>query len=266
MSVSLRPLMIPAVALAATGAVALGPTLVAPPAVTLAEPVVQMPVVHVEDVQLAGFAMDLYYALDGWVQFGVQVLQDFLFWNPELAAGVGSFYQTIRPVIEAAVTFVVGLIEAPGDLLGSFSTLVSSVLGIAPLAAASVAAPVAARTGEPPRAAASQAPVLAALVDKPAEVPAPEAAPAEEAAPVEQAAPVTEVTPVDEISEVSAPAPRARAEHRRAVRAGAVQAAEPVKAAAAVQQIEAPQATADRGEGRSAARAARGAGDRAAAR
>jgi hypothetical protein len=158
MSVSIRPLLIPGVAIATAGVVVLGPTVAAGPVLTRAFPAVQLPaavlpVVEIVDIQLAGFALDLYNALNGWVEFGVQVLQDFFFWNPEIAAGIGSLYAAFEPVLTAVVTIIDSLVAGPTDLLGTLTTIVSTLLpafglGVPTLAAAGkpAAAAVAART------------------------------------------------------------------------------------------------------------------------
>ena len=177
MSVSIRPLLVPGVALAAIGAVALGPSVVMPSAMAPARPAVQIPAVQMADVQLAGFSQDLYYALEGVVEFGVQVLQDFFFWNPEFAAQIGNLYATLQPIVEAAVILVTNLIEGPADILGTLTSFVSGLFGLPVLSAASTGVPsalAAARTGDGPRAAAA---TLSA---------GPEAAPAQ-TAPIEAA-------------------------------------------------------------------------------
>jgi hypothetical protein len=190
-NVSLRPLMVPGVALASAGVVALGPAMVAPPAVTLAAPAIAVPAAHTGSIQLASFALDLYDALEGWVAFGVQVLQDFLFWAPGLGEQIGALYESVQPIIREVVAFVVRLVEAPGDLFGAVTSLVSSVLGVSPLAAAAVTAapprPVAGRTGDDPR--------PAAAVAAPAEAPAGEAL-AEDAAVVSGAEAAAVAEPV----------------------------------------------------------------------
>ena len=168
MSISIRTLLVPGVAFATAGAVALGPAMVAPPAVTLAQPVVQLPVVTIPDVQLAGFTLDLYNALNGWAAFGVQVAQDFLFWNPGFAELVGNIYTGLEPFVAAVVTFIDTLVSGPADIIGALTSLVSSVLGIglpsltaASVGNQSVVRAAAARKSAGPRASAS-VPVLPA--------------------------------------------------------------------------------------------------------
>ena len=69
MSFSYRPLLVPAVALATAGVVALGPTVVTPPALTVDRSAV--PAVQMHDVQLAGIGQDIYQFVTEWVQYGV---------------------------------------------------------------------------------------------------------------------------------------------------------------------------------------------------
>ena len=162
MSISIRTMLVPGVAFATAGAVALGPAMVAPPAVTLAQPTVQLPLVTIPDVQLAGFTLDLYNALNGWAAFGVQVAQDFTAWNPGFAAFIGNVYSALEPIVTAVVTFIDTLASGPADIIGALTSLVSSVLGISlpSLTAAavgnqSVVRAAAARKSAGPRAAAA---------------------------------------------------------------------------------------------------------------
>jgi len=164
-SVSLRSTLISGAAFATAGVMALGPNSVAPPVITLAQPVVQLPTVHVAEIALTGFTLDLYSALNGWAAFGVQVLQDFFFWNPDIAAGIGNFYTALERVVTAVVTTIDGLVGAPTDFLGTLTTIVSTLLpafglGVPTLAAAGkpAASLIAARTGDGPRAGAAQLP------------------------------------------------------------------------------------------------------------
>ena len=270
MNVSLRPLLVPAVAIAAAGAVAFGPTIVAPPALTVAQPVIAMPTVHVDDIQLAGFGVDLYYALNGWVQFGVQVAQDFFWWNPGIATGIGNFYAVLQPIVETTVNFLATLTQGPAAILGSLTTFVSNLIGIdlssltgllglasLPVAAAPSAASVGAasartsvRTVAGPRAAAAVAspgPVETSVA-------------ALDAAPVETAV----EAPVETPGEALAPTVN-RVENRRAARSVAVGTHQMARAAAA-QPAQAPAAVDAADESpaaavRSSARAARGGAD-----
>ena len=265
MSISIRTLLVPGVAFATAGAVALGPAMVAPPAVTLAQPVVQLPVVAIPDVQLAGFTADLYGALNGWVQFGVQVAQDFFFWNPSFAAQIGNSYTFLEPIVTAVVAFIDTLISGPADIIGALTSLVSSVFGIglpsltaASVANQSVVRAAASRKSDGPRASAS-VPMPASALPASAEVAAdavPDAAP--------------DITP-DVASAV--PARAGRGEVRRAAGSAAVVARRTARAAAAeveqavadVEQVVAEASTAaPETQVRKTARSARGAVARAA--
>ena len=163
MSVSLRSTLVSGAAFATAGVLALGSNIVAPPVITLAQPVVQLPTVHVAEIALTGFTLDLYSALNGWAAFGVQVLQDFFFWNPDIAAGIGNFYTALERVVTAVVTTIDSLLGAPTDFMGTLTTIVSTLLpafGLGVPTLASVGKPaaslIAARTGDGPPAAASQ--------------------------------------------------------------------------------------------------------------
>ena len=129
-SISIRPLLVPGVALATAGVMAMGPTMVAPPAVTLAQPAVSLPTVHIEDVQLASFGLDLYTALNGWAAFGVQVLQDIFSFSPAIAAGIGNAYTLLEPIITAVATFIDTIAQGPSNIISAITALVSSVFGI----------------------------------------------------------------------------------------------------------------------------------------
>jgi len=236
-SVSLRSTLVSGAAFATAGVLALGSNIVAPPVITLAQPVVELPTVHVAEVALTGFALDLYNALNGWAEFGVQVLQDFFFWNPDIAAGIGNLYTMFEPVITAVVTIIDSLVGAPTDFLGSLTTIVNTLLpafglGVPTLASVgkSAASLTAARTGDGPRAAASQLPEpvaveLPAVVEEVPRViccsPQPE---------VTAELPVAEVPAAAEVpAEVATPAVADAAPPARAVRS-ALRAAVPASA------------------------------------
>ena len=130
MSVSVRSLLVPTVALAAAGAVALGPTLVAPPAVTLAQPAVQVPVVHIEDIQLAGIGQDIYYAIQPWVQYGVELAQWATAWIPPVSSQIGILYFAgLQPVVEATVNALAGVVQNPFNIIGTLSAY-GAALGV----------------------------------------------------------------------------------------------------------------------------------------
>ena len=232
MSVSIRPLLVPGIAFATAGVMALGPTMVAPPAITLAQPVTQIPVVHIEDIQLAGFGLDLYNALNGWVEFGVQVLQDFFFWNPAIAAQIGTLYSTLQPIITAVVTFIDTLSQGPTDIIGTLTSLVGNLLPAFGIGLPSLAAVATGKSSAPLAAARKAAgPRAAAVV-------------AEMSAPAEAADVAAEVV-AEVVAEVPAPARASRGELGRAARTAAVGARQERRAVASEVSEAAQQAAAD---------------------
>ena len=242
-SVSIRPLLVPGVALATVGAVAFGPMLVAPPAMTLAQPAVQIPVVHIEDIQLAGVGLDLYNALNGWVGFAVQLAQDFFFWNPAIAAGIGTLYTTLQPIITAVVTVIDTLSQGPTDIIAALTTIVSTLLPAFGIGLPALSAAAVGESSAPlltPRAAASRR--TAAVV---AELPA-------------STEVTTEVTAVE-----PTPARANRGQLARAARSAAVGARQ-VAAAAEVPAVAQEAVASTASKGRSTARADRGAAARVA--
>ena len=303
MSVSLRSTLVSGAAFATAGVLALGSNIVAPPVITLAQPVVDLPTVHVAEVALTGFALDLYSALNGWVEFGVQVLQDFFFWNPDIAAGIGNLYAMFEPVITAVVTIIDGLVGAPTDFLGTLTTIVNTLLpafglGVPTLASVgtSAASLTAARTADGPRAAASQLPEpiaveLPAVVEEApriiccspqpevtaelpvAGVPDPVEGPVLEALVVEAPAPEALFVegPVLEALVVEAPAPEASVADAPAPEASVADAVTPSRAARSGARSAATAATtevdsavpSDTANVRTPARATRGTADRA---
>ncbi|MBJ7400469.1 hypothetical protein [Mycolicibacterium sp.] len=244
-SVSIRPLLVPGVALATVGAVAFGPTLVAPPAMTLAQPVVQIPAVHIDDIQLASFGLDLYNALNGWAGFLVQVAQDFFFWNPAIAAGIGTLYTTLQPIITAVVTVIDALSQGPTDIISALTTIISTLLPAFGIGLPALSAAAVGESSAPlltPRTASSRR--AAAVV---AELPAP----------TEVTAEVTAVEPV--------PARANRGQLGRAAHSAAVGVRQTARAAAAEVPAVAQEAVASTAsEVRGTARAGRGAAARAA--
>lgn len=262
MSMLIRPLLVPGVALATVGAVAMGPMLVSPPAAMLAQPAVQVPVVHIAEVELAGFTLDLYNALNGWAQFGVQVLQDFFYWNPAIAAQIGNLYTSLEPIITAVVTFIDTLTAGPTDIITALTSIVTNLLpafgiGLPSLSAAAVgrsSAPLAAARTTPGRRAA----VTATPESGVAELPAAE-------------------LPADAAAEAPVPARASRGALHRAVKPSIVAARQasgsataeaataPAEAAAAAENPAPTAARAARGSAAKAAREARGAVTAAAA-
>lgn len=117
MSVSVRPLLISGIALAATGAVALGPAVVAAPAAH-----VSLPSVHVENIQLAGIGQTIYNAITPGVQYavgGVSYLVNFipLIGGPTAAQININYFQGIQPAVQATVNYLAGLVADPFNVI-----------------------------------------------------------------------------------------------------------------------------------------------------
>jgi hypothetical protein len=267
MSMLIRPLLVPGVALATVGAMAMGPMLVTPPTAMLAQPAVQVPVVHIAEVELAGFTLDLYNALNGWAQFGVQVLQDFFYWNPAIAAQIGNLYTSLEPIITAVVTFIDTLTAGPTDIITALTSIVTNLLpafgiGLPSLSAAAVgksSAPLAAARTAPSRGAA----VTSAPDSGVAELPAAELPAAELPAEVAAEAPVPARASRGALHRAAKPS--IGAARQAAGSATAEAATAPAEAAAAAETPAPTAARAARGSAAKAAREARGAVTAAAA-
>ena len=116
MSVSIRPLLFPAVAVAAAGTVALSPVLVAASGQSVLPAVPS--IVHVDDVQLAGIGQDIYYAITPTVQYvvgGGSYLINFIpLIGGVIAAQINiNYFQGIQPVVEATVNYLAGVVQDP---------------------------------------------------------------------------------------------------------------------------------------------------------
>ena len=262
MSMLIRPLLVPGVALATVGAMAMGPMLVTPPTAMLAQPTVQVPVVHIAEVELAGFTLDLYNALNGWAQFGVQVLQDFFSWNPAIAAQIGSFYTSLEPIITAVVTFIDTLTAGPTDIITALTSIVTNLLPAFGIAIPSLSAAAVGQRSAPLAAARTAPGRRAAVTSTPdsgvAELPAAE-------------------LPAEVATEAPVPARSSRGALHRAVKPSIVAARQatgsataeaataPAEAAAAAETPAPTAARAARGSAAKAAREARGAVTAAAA-
>ena len=203
MSASVRSLLIPAVAVAAAGAVALGPMVIASPAVTLSQPMVQLPAVHVEDLPLAGLGRNFYNDVTYWVQEGVRLTQGAIryglpYIGPPIADQIVINYNgLIQPVIADTVYYLSDVIANPLNFFGLTGLYGSNLFytgyewvnsqalffGLPPLpflpappplASIASVASVAARTARAPRAAAAVAELPAAVAADPTDVhPAP---------------------------------------------------------------------------------------------
>ena len=134
MSHSYRPLLVPAVAMATAGAVALAPAVVAPPAVTVAS--AQIPVVQVHEVQLAGIGQDIYEAISAWVQYGVEVVQYGVSLIPFIGGGLSEqieiiYFDTFQPAVQETVDFLAAVVQDPFNLIGETTSYLNQLYGLA---------------------------------------------------------------------------------------------------------------------------------------
>ena len=286
-SVSMRSMLFPGVALVTVGAVALGPAFVAPP--MAAAPAAPIPAVYVADIALAGIGRDIYNSLSATVQGLVQWAEFAVGLIPFLGGGIRgqidiNYFGLIQPLIANTVYALSNIIADPLGILNTVGSYISNQVyvgytwvtdqiaffGLPPLlgpipapprlasVGESATAPVAARTLGPRAAAA-----LAALPAAPAET-----VPAEtvlaETAPVEAApefAPAETVPAEAAPAEVGTPARSVRSQARRI----AVDARQGTQGTDALEAPVAP-AAAEAGAvtpARVPARATRGAPDRA---
>lgn len=107
----------PAVALAAAGVVALGPALAAspPPAPTL-------PVMHLDEIRLAGAGQDFYNSVTPIVQEavgGVSYLVNFvpLIGGPIAAQININYFQGVQPVVAATVNYLAAVVQDPVNVI-----------------------------------------------------------------------------------------------------------------------------------------------------
>ena len=130
MSVSIRAVLMPGVALAAVGAVALAPTLVAPTAPPV-QPHVAVPAVYIADVQLAGIGRDIYNSASAVVQGLVQWAQWAVGIIPFLGSGIAGqinliYADLIQPLIGNTVYALSDIIANPLGLLTTAGSYVSN--------------------------------------------------------------------------------------------------------------------------------------------
>lgn len=271
MSSALRPLLVPGIALATAGVVALGPALVAPPALSVAPPA-PLPAVHIEDIQLAGIGQDIYYAITPTVQYavgGVSYLVNFipLLGGPSAAQININYFQGIQPIVESTVNYLAAVVADPFNFFPTTGIYASQLYGIGyNWVSAELQFFGFAPLPPLPPASSSQAPAGArtAVLAKPAAAQRETAGVAE--APDAEVTPVTKVTSVTETpaaeaskppatADVSTPAATSPRERVRAARSVAPKVREQPRAAATAET-----ATADKPESagkRSAVRAVR---------
>ena len=129
--VSMRSMLLPGIAVATAVSVALGPVLVAPPAVILAEPEVQIPVVHIDDIALAGIGRDIYNSVSAvaqglaqWAQWVVGIIP---FVGSGIAGQINLIYAgLIQPLIGNTVYALSDIIANPLGLLTTASSYISN--------------------------------------------------------------------------------------------------------------------------------------------
>lgn len=116
MSMSIRSALVPAVAMATVGAVALSPVLVASGQSVL--PAVPSIDVRTVDIELAGIGQDIYYSITPTVQYvvgGGSYLINFVpLIGGVIAAQINiNYFQGIQPVVEATVNYLAGVVQDP---------------------------------------------------------------------------------------------------------------------------------------------------------
>jgi hypothetical protein len=130
-SVSIRAVLVPGVALATVGAVALAPTLVAPNAAAPARPPVAIPAVYIADIQLAGIGRDIYNSVSAvaqglaqWAEWAVGIIP---FLGSGIAAQINLNYaDLIQPLIANTVYALSDIIANPLGLLTTAGSYVSN--------------------------------------------------------------------------------------------------------------------------------------------
>jgi len=137
-SLSYRPLLVPVVALATAGVVAVGPTM-GPQLASLFAPgatPLPIPAAQVHEVQLAGIGQDIYDAITPYVQYvvgGVSYLINFipLIGGPVAAQININYFQGVQPVVESTVDYLAAVVQDPFDLIAATSAYGGQLYGIA---------------------------------------------------------------------------------------------------------------------------------------
>ncbi len=132
MNLSTRSLLVPGMALATAGVLALAPSVVAPAPTTLAAPLADVPMVQIQDIQLAGIGRDIYNEITTFVQYTVSSAQ---YWialvpviGPPLADQVGiNYFGLIQPVIANTVYVISDIIADPFNLIAFGATYFSQL-------------------------------------------------------------------------------------------------------------------------------------------
>lgn len=132
MNLSTRSLLVPGMALATAGVLALAPSVVAPAPTTLAAPLADVPMVQIQDIQLAGIGRDIYNEITTFVQYTVSSAQ---YWialvpviGPPLADQVGiNYFGLIQPVIANTVYVISDIIADPFNIIAFGATYFSQL-------------------------------------------------------------------------------------------------------------------------------------------
>lgn len=131
MSVSMRSMLVPGMTLVTASAIALGPTLVAPPALTPAQPEVAIPSVYIADIQLAGVGRDFYDSVSAVVQGVVKWAS----WGAGIIPFIGgpiseqidiNYFGLIQPLIANTVYAVSDIIANPLGILTTAGSYVNN--------------------------------------------------------------------------------------------------------------------------------------------
>ncbi len=122
MSVSARSFLIPGVALATAGAMALTPVMTTAPMSAPALSAAAVPSIHIEEIQLAGIGREIYDSITNFVQYTVSSAE---FWidlipiiGPPLADQLNiNYFEGIQPLIAATVYVISDIIADPFNFL-----------------------------------------------------------------------------------------------------------------------------------------------------
>ncbi|HPY25753.1 MAG TPA: hypothetical protein PLK19_15700 [Mycobacterium sp.] len=122
MSVSARSLLIPGMALATAGVLALTPAMTTAPMAAPALPAAAVPSIHIEEIQLAGIGREIYDSITNFVQYTVSSAE---FWidlipiiGPPLADQLYiNYFEGIQPLIAATVYVISDIIADPFNFL-----------------------------------------------------------------------------------------------------------------------------------------------------
>lgn len=134
MSVSVRSLLFPAVAVAAAGTVSLSPVLVVAPghsALTAASNIG----VRTADVALAGIGQDIYYAITPTVKYVVGGISYIINVVPIIGGLIAAqininYFQGIQPIVEATVNALAGVVQDPFAIVATLTTYATTLYDI----------------------------------------------------------------------------------------------------------------------------------------